>query len=65
MIFSVPEIIAHCSQGTTLQAGSILTTGTPSGVGYRMNPPQYLRHGDKVEMTIEGVGTLVHGIAYA
>lgn len=65
MIFSVPQIIAHCSQGTTLQAGSVITTGTPSGVGYRMNPPQYLKPGDRVEMTIENVGTLVHGIAYA
>ncbi|OAP59666.1 hypothetical protein AYL99_06964 [Fonsecaea erecta] len=65
MIFSVPEIIQHCSQGTTLQAGSILTTGTPSGVGYRMDPPQYLQHGDCVEMTIGGIGTLVHGIVYA
>ncbi|KIX97185.1 uncharacterized protein Z520_07299 [Fonsecaea multimorphosa CBS 102226] len=65
MIFSVPEIIQHCSQGTTLQAGSILTTGTPSGVGYRMDPPQYLQHGDRVEMTIGKIGTLVHGIVYA
>ncbi|KAL6241691.1 hypothetical protein RBB50_011473 [Rhinocladiella similis] len=64
MIFSVPELIAHCSQGTTIQAGSILTTGTPSGVGYRMDPPRYLRHGDKVQMTIQGIGMLEHGIVY-
>ncbi|OQV07207.1 hypothetical protein CLAIMM_11673 [Cladophialophora immunda] len=65
MIFSVPEIIQHCSQGTTLQAGSVVTTGTPAGVGYRMDPPQYLQHGDRVEMTIGRIGTLLHSIAYA
>lgn len=64
MILSAPELIAHCSQGTTMQAGSILTTGTPSGVGYRMTPPKYLRHGDKVRMTIGEIGTLEHSIVY-
>ncbi|KIM92924.1 hypothetical protein OIDMADRAFT_184944 [Oidiodendron maius Zn] len=64
LIFSIPQLIQFLSQGTTLQAGSILLTGTPSGVGSRMKPPQFLEPGDTVEITIGQVGTLVHGISY-
>jgi 2-keto-4-pentenoate hydratase/2-oxohepta-3-ene-1,7-dioic acid hydratase in catechol pathway len=63
MIAKIPEIIEFCSQGTTLQAGSVILTGTPSGVGYAMKPPQWLQHGDQVEITI-GPMTLIHGIEY-
>ena len=58
MIFSPAEIISYLSQGCTLEAGSVIITGTPSGVGYTRSPPQYLKHGDIVECSIENIGTL-------
>ena len=58
MIFSVRDIIAHLSQDTTLPAGTVLLTGTPSGVGAGRTPPRFLRGGDSVEVSIAGVGTL-------
>jgi len=65
MLFSVPKLIAFLSQGTTLEAGSVIMTGTPEGVGYAMAQPQFLKPGDRVEIFIEGIGSLVHGISYA
>lgn len=64
MIFNIPQIIQFCSQGSTISAGSIILTGTPSGVGYAMNPPNFLRPGDKIEMEIEKIGTLVNTVSY-
>jgi 2-keto-4-pentenoate hydratase/2-oxohepta-3-ene-1,7-dioic acid hydratase in catechol pathway len=58
MIFSVATLIAELSRGTTLQAGTVLLTGTPSGVGAARTPPRFLRDGDVVEVSIEGLGTL-------
>ncbi|MBD1380613.1 fumarylacetoacetate hydrolase family protein [Metabacillus arenae] len=58
MIFSIPEIISTISQGTTLEPGDIIATGTPAGVGKGFKPPKYLRTGDVVEITIEPIGTL-------
>lgn len=58
MIFDIPTIIATLSKGTTLLAGDIIATGTCPGVGMGFNPPKYLKKGDKMEMAIEGLGTL-------
>lgn len=58
MIFDIPEIIAQLSAGLTLEPGDIIATGTPSGVGYAMDPPHYLTAGDVVECSIPGIGTL-------
>jgi 2-keto-4-pentenoate hydratase/2-oxohepta-3-ene-1,7-dioic acid hydratase in catechol pathway len=58
MIFDIPEIIAQLSAGMTLEPGDIIATGTPSGVGYAMTPPQYLTDGDVVECAIDGLGSL-------
>ena len=58
MIFPVAELIAFLSTGTTLLAGTVLLTGTPSGVGFTRKPPVYLMPDDTVEMTVEGIGTL-------
>jgi len=58
MIFSVREIISHLSQDTTLPAGTVLLTGTPSGVGAGRTPPRFLRGGDAVEVSGAGVGQL-------
>jgi 5-carboxymethyl-2-hydroxymuconate isomerase len=58
MIFDVPDLLAFCSYNFTLQAGDVVLTGTPPGVGGFRKPPIYLRHGDLVEVEVEGVGQL-------
>jgi 2-keto-4-pentenoate hydratase/2-oxohepta-3-ene-1,7-dioic acid hydratase in catechol pathway len=58
MLFSVAELIADISSGMTLEPGDVIATGSPQGVGAAQNPPQFLRPGDVVEATIEGIGTL-------
>ena len=58
MVFSVAQIIAHASQGTTLLPGTVILTGTPAGVGYTRTPPRMLQSGDEVTCQIEGIGSL-------
>ena len=58
MIFDIPAIISALSRGTTLLAGDIIATGTCPGVGLGFDPPKYLKKGDLIEMTIQGLGTL-------
>lgn len=59
MIFPIPTIIASLSAGLTLEPGDIIATGTPSGVGYAMDPPHYLTPGDEVVCEISDIGRLV------
>jgi 2-keto-4-pentenoate hydratase/2-oxohepta-3-ene-1,7-dioic acid hydratase in catechol pathway len=56
MIFDVFELVRYLSQFMTLEAGDLISTGTPPGVGLGMKPPQYLAAGDVVELEIEGLG---------
>ncbi len=63
MLFPVARQIAYISTFTTLMAGDIIVTGTPTGAGARQNPPVYLRPGDVVEVTAEGIGTLTNTVA--
>jgi 2-keto-4-pentenoate hydratase/2-oxohepta-3-ene-1,7-dioic acid hydratase in catechol pathway len=58
MIFPVASLIAELSRGTTLLAGTVILTGTPSGVGAAQDPPRFLRPGDTIEITINTLGTL-------
>ena len=58
MTFDIPTIIGHLSRGMTLLPGDIIATGTPSGVGFAMKPPIFLRPGDIVECAIEGIGVI-------
>ncbi len=58
LIFSVVELIVYLSQGMTLEAGDVIATGTPGGVGDSRDPRRYLGAGDVVEVTVGGVGTL-------
>jgi 2-keto-4-pentenoate hydratase/2-oxohepta-3-ene-1,7-dioic acid hydratase in catechol pathway len=60
MIFSIPYLIHYCSQMFTLEPGDLILTGTPEGVGEGMKPPQYLNHGDVVEIEVESVGSLTN-----
>lgn len=62
MIFPVRTIIAVLSKGMTLEPGDIIATGTPSGVGFARNPPEFLKAGDVVETEIEGIGTLRNAV---
>jgi 2-keto-4-pentenoate hydratase/2-oxohepta-3-ene-1,7-dioic acid hydratase in catechol pathway len=59
LIFDIPEILFQLSAGMTLEPGDIIATGTPSGVGYAMEPPQLLKAGDVVECSVSGIGSLV------
>jgi len=58
MIFDIPTIISDLSQGLTLLPGDIILTGTPAGVGFARNPPEFLKHGDVIESEIEKIGLL-------
>ena len=62
MIFSVAQLIAFLSGSTTLEPGTVILTGTPSGVGMGSDPPRWLRPGDAVQITIEGIGTLTNPV---
>ncbi|KAK0100572.1 hypothetical protein ONS95_007030 [Cadophora gregata] len=64
MIWSVRKIIAHLSRGTTLRRGTLIMTGTPSGVGLFMEPKGFLEDGDVVEVEMEGVGALRNKIVF-
>lgn len=57
-IFDIRTMIVELSKGMTLEAGDIIATGTPAGVGKGMKPPVFLKAGDTIEITIEGIGTL-------
>jgi 2,4-didehydro-3-deoxy-L-rhamnonate hydrolase len=56
MIFGVPHLVWYISQFMTLEPGDLISTGTPSGVGMGMKPPQFLKAGDVMELEIEGLG---------
>ena len=56
LVMPVAELVAYTSQFLTLNAGDIVSTGTPGGVGMGMNPPQYLKTGDVVEFGCDSIG---------
>jgi 2-keto-4-pentenoate hydratase/2-oxohepta-3-ene-1,7-dioic acid hydratase in catechol pathway len=58
MVFSVRELIAYISHGTTLYPGDLITTGTPQGVGVARKPQVFLKDGDEVVVEIDGIGSL-------
>jgi len=60
MIFPISRLIESLSEGLTLEPGDLLATGTPSGVGYAMEPPNFLKPGDKITCEIEGIGQLTN-----
>lgn len=62
MIFSVATLISEISKGHTLVPGTLILTGTPSGVGFARNPPVFLKSGDVVEIEIEHVGRLANAV---
>ncbi len=62
MIFPFARLIAYISTFTTLVPGDIIVTGTPTGAGARLDPPVWLKPGDVVEVSAEGIGSLVNGV---
>lgn len=58
LIFNIPHVISELSQGTTLKAGTIISMGTPAGVGMGFQPPKFLKKGDVIECRIEKIGSL-------
>lgn len=62
MIFSVPRLIEYLTEDTTLLPGTVILTGTPSGVGFARKPPVFLKPGDRIEIEIEGIGKLVNTV---
>lgn len=62
MIFGLDHIISELSRGMTLRSGTIISTGTPEGVGMGFDPPRFLKSKDVVKCEIEGIGTLTNSV---
>ena len=62
MIRDVPTLIEFITAAITLEAGDVIATGTPSGVGVFRDPPVFLEPGDRVRCEIEGIGTVENPI---
>jgi 2-keto-4-pentenoate hydratase/2-oxohepta-3-ene-1,7-dioic acid hydratase in catechol pathway len=58
LIFDVPALLEYISSFTELVPGDVIATGTPGGVGWKRDPPVFMRHGDVVEVEVRGVGVL-------
>lgn len=65
MVFSLKRILAELSAGLTLEAGDVVITGTPEGVGFARKPPEFLTVGDVMQMEIEGIGVLENPVVAA
>ena len=65
MVISIEKIISSLSKVMTLEAGDIISTGTPAGVAMSMKEPKYLKNGDVVEIIIENLGTIRNRITFA
>jgi 2-keto-4-pentenoate hydratase/2-oxohepta-3-ene-1,7-dioic acid hydratase in catechol pathway len=64
MIFGVKKLVSYLSEFFTLHPGDIISTGTPAGVGLGMKPPIFLRPGQTIRMSVEGLGEqLQHTVA--
>jgi 2-keto-4-pentenoate hydratase/2-oxohepta-3-ene-1,7-dioic acid hydratase in catechol pathway len=62
MVFTVRQLIAYLSQTMTLLPGDVIATGTPSGIGAARTPPRFLRPGDTVVISIDGVTELTNPV---
>ena len=62
MMFPIHKQIAYISTFMTLRPGDIIITGTPTGAGARFDPPKFLKPGDRIEIEVNGIGTLVNGV---
>ena len=62
LIFKIPELIEFISKVVTFETSDVVITGTPAGVGFARKPPRYLKAGDQVSITVEGIGTLTNSV---
>ena len=62
LVFGVDEVISYASQTATLEAGDLILTGTPAGVGIFRKPPRLLQPGDEITIEIDGVGSLTNPV---
>jgi len=62
MLFGITEIVSQLTQGVTLPAGTIIATGSPTGIGFGMDPPVFLKDGDVMTCEIEGIGVLTNSV---
>ncbi len=62
MYFKIPRIIAELSHGMTLEAGDVISSGTPAGVGHARTPPEFMKAGDVLETEVAGIGILLNRV---
>lgn len=62
LTFGFAELVAYVSTFTPLRSGDLIATGTPKGIGFRRDPPRFLRPGDELEVEVSGVCVLRHGV---
>jgi 2,4-didehydro-3-deoxy-L-rhamnonate hydrolase len=62
LIFNIPQLISYCSRSFTLEAGDLIVTGTPPGVGVARDPKRFLKDGDTVTVSVEGLGELTNPV---
>ena len=60
LIFKIPALIAYITKHITLEPGDLILTGTPAGVGRGRKPPVYLKDGDQVSVSVDGIGELAN-----
>jgi 2-keto-4-pentenoate hydratase/2-oxohepta-3-ene-1,7-dioic acid hydratase in catechol pathway len=65
MVFGVAELIAYITQAITLEAGDLIATGTPAGVGAFRDPPIWMKPGDEITIEIDGVGSITNPVVAA
>ena len=63
IIFGIADILSYFSYWHMFMPGDVITTGSPPGVGFTRNPPRFLRPGDEVSITCDGLGTLTNPVA--
>ena len=64
LIFDIASIVSYCSQGTTLEAGTLIITGTPEGVGMGRDPQVWMKDGDVVTCTVDGIGSVTNTVVF-
>jgi transcription initiation factor TFIIH subunit 2 len=64
LLFDIPTVIRHLTRGRTMRPGCVIMTGTPSGVGWFMEPSGLLKHGDVVEVEIDRIGTIKNKMVF-
>jgi len=64
LIHSVDKLISYISTFLNLRAGDVIVTGTPGGVGFAKKPPEYLKDGDEIEVSVSQLGVLINKIKY-